>query len=97
MINGSAKEFIEGLHYGDERFFLWNGCKYFIQGFFESEKPMLELYVLEPSDNDFEWRALSKDNSYPVSEFENDKILMAKLFGKSKRTLSGWIANKRHS
>ena len=90
MINGSAKEFIEGLHYGDERFFLWNGCKYFIQGFFESEKPMLELYVLEPSANDFEWRALSKDNSYPVSEFENAKIFDGKTFWEIEKDIE-WV------
>ncbi len=80
MINGSAKEFIEGLHYGDERFFLYDGNKYFIQGFFEDEKPMLELYILEPSESDFEWRAFSDDKSYPVAKFENARVFNGKTF-----------------
>lgn len=32
MINGDVKEFIDGLYYGDERFFTFKGCKYFLQG-----------------------------------------------------------------
>ena len=80
MINGNANEFIEGLYYGDERFFLYDGMKYFIQGYFENEKPMLEVYVLEPSDSNFEWRVFSNNKNYPVLEFEEAK--MGNLFGK---------------
>ena len=32
MLNGDVNEFIDGLHYGDERFFLYDGNKYFLQG-----------------------------------------------------------------
>ena len=32
MINGDVNEFIGGLYYGDERFFLYDGNKYFLQG-----------------------------------------------------------------
>ena len=90
MINGSAIEFIEGLHYGDERFFLYNGNKYFIQGYFENKKPMLELYVIEASDNDFEWRAFSEDNNYPVEEFENAKIFDGKNFWEVEKDIE-WV------
>ena len=80
MINGNVNEFIAGLHYGDERFFLFRGKKYFLQGYFKDNTPMLELYILKPSDSDFEWRAFSNDNNYPVSEFENSKIFDGKSF-----------------
>lgn len=90
MINGDAKDFIEGLHYGDERFFVHNEKKYFIQGYFENEKPMLELYVFEPSDSDFEWRAFSNDKNYPVAEFEQAKIFDGKSFWEIEKEIE-WV------
>ena len=57
MINGDVKDFINGLHYGDERFFIYDNKKYFIQGYIENNRPVLEIYVLEPIDCDFKWRA----------------------------------------
>ncbi len=80
MINGDPKEFIEGLYYGDERFYYYEGCKYFIQGYFTEGKPMLEIYGIEPSDNTFEWRAVSDNKTYPVPQFENAAIFHGKTF-----------------
>lgn len=37
MINGDVKEFIDGLYYGDERFFIYDDNKYFVQGYCEAE------------------------------------------------------------
>ena len=45
MINSDPKEFIDGLYYGDERFFRYDGCKYYIQGYYMDWKLMLGLYV----------------------------------------------------
>ena len=59
MINGDVNEFVDGLHYGDERFFLYDGNKYFLQGYCVDGKPMLELYVIENPAVDFEWRMFS--------------------------------------
>ena len=53
MINGDAREFIDGLHYGDERFFCYKGYKYFIQGYYIDGKPLLEMYAIESEDNNF--------------------------------------------
>lgn len=74
MINGDSREFIDGLYYGDERFFYYNGCKYFIQGYYVDGKPMLEMYVFEPVDSNFEWRFVSENGSYPVPEFESAAV-----------------------
>ena len=80
MINGDTREFINGLYYGDERFFYYNGVKYFIQGYFVNGKPTLEVYILEPSNSDFKWQAVSQGNDYPVEEFEDAKIFDGKSF-----------------
>ena len=32
MKNGNVNEFVDGLHYGDERIFLYRGQKFFIEG-----------------------------------------------------------------
>lgn len=90
MINGNVREFIDGLHYGDERFFIYDKCKYFIQGYFINEKPLLELYILEPEDNDFKWWAVSKDNNYPVTEFENAKLFNGKSFWEVEKNIE-WV------
>ena len=90
MINGNVQAFIEGLYYGDERFFLYNGMKYFIQGYYENEKPILVLYVLEPADNDFKWQAISDNNDYPVAEFENAKIWGGKSFWEAEKDMT-WV------
>ena len=80
MINGDVNEFIDGLYYGDERFFIFDSSKYLLQGYFEDEKHILELYITEDPNNDFEWRAYSQDKHYPVNEFENAKIFNGKSF-----------------
>ncbi len=32
MINGNVNEFVDGLHYGDERVFLYKGQKFLYRG-----------------------------------------------------------------
>ncbi len=90
MINGNANEFVDGLYYGDERFFLYNGNKYFLQGYMVNGKPMLELYVIGNPDIEFEWRATSNNNNYPVTEFENAKIFGGKSFWEIEKTIE-WL------
>lgn len=90
MKNGDVREFIDGLHYGDERFFLFKGEKYFLQGYYVDGKPILELYVIENPNNEFEWRAVSNSHDYPVSEFENAKIFCGKSFWEIEKEIE-WI------
>ena len=68
MINGDVNEFIDGLHYGDERFFLYDGNKYFLQGYCVDGKPMLELYVIENPEVDFEWRMISDTGGWTIDK-----------------------------
>ena len=90
MINGDPKEFIEGLHYGDERFFLYGGCKYFIQGYCSEGKYMLEMYCTEPDDVDFYWSVFSDNDNYPVAEFENAPIFNGKTFWEAEKDIE-WV------
>ena len=80
MKNVDVNEFIDGLHYGDERFFRYDGNKYFLQGYCVDGKPMLELYIIENPEMDFEWHMTSYNGEYPVEEFENTKIFNGKFF-----------------
>ena len=90
MVNGDAKEFIDGLHYGDERFFYYSHCKYFIQGYLVDGKPMLILYILEPADNNFKWSAFSENKCYPVSDFENAPIFNGRTFWQVEKEIE-WV------
>ena len=90
MINGNAREFIDGLYYGDERFFIFEGNKYFLQGYYVDGKPMLEMYVVENPAVDFAWRMVSNNSEYPVEEFENAKIFNGKSFWEIEKEIE-WI------
>lgn len=90
MINGDVNEFVDGLHYGDERFFIYAGDKYFLQGYYVDGKPMLELYVIENPAVDFEWRMISDDDKYPVEAFENAKIFNGKSFWEVEKEIE-WV------
>lgn len=85
MINGNAREFIDGLYYGDERFFLFEGNKYFLQGDYMEGKQMLELFIIGNPKVDFEWHAVSSNNEYPVEEFEMRRYSMANPFGRLRK------------
>ena len=90
MINGNVNEFLEGLYYGEERFFLYNSNKYFLQGYYVDGKPMLEIYVIENPKVDFEWHIVSDNNEYPVEEFENAKIFGDKSFWEIEKEIE-WV------
>lgn len=90
MMNGDANEFVAGLHYGDERFFLYAGNKYFIQGGYVNGKPMLEIYIIENPAVDFEWHMIADNGEYPVEAFENAKIFNGKSFWEVEKEIE-WV------
>lgn len=90
MINGDVKEFVDGLYYGDERFFIYAGNKYFMQGYCKANTFTLELYIIENPKNDFEWRACSQDRRYLVSVFEKAKIFNGKSFWEVEKEIE-WV------
>ncbi len=91
MINGNKNDFINGLYYGDERFFLYRGKKYFVQGYLNDKQiPVLEVYELN-CENGTHWIAYSHDNySFPVEEFEEAKIFASKSFWEIEQEIE-WV------
>ena len=79
MINGNPNEFVSGLYYGDERVFLYQNAKYFIQGL--KEKGVYTLYLdrWNPPSDDYIWQA-SSPKEYPVENFLEAKIFAGKTF-----------------
>ncbi len=91
MINGDPKAFIEGLHYGDEHYFVYDGRKYFIQGYGTENGPMLEVFGLDPDNFDYHWRVYSSvKNKYPVAEFESARIFNGKTFWEVEQEIE-WV------
>lgn len=81
MINGSINDFIEKLNYGDEVIFIYEGMKYFIQGY-KNNDGRFTLYLdrWEPPSNDYIWIGVGTDIDYPVSEFLTSPIWNGKTF-----------------
>lgn len=79
-----------GLYYGDERFFIYDGNKYFVEGYCDAELFTLELYIIENPDNNFEWRVSSQIRSEIVETFENAKIFNGKSFWKIEKNIE-WV------
>lgn len=79
MINGNPNEFINGLYYGDERIFLYNNEKFFIQGLTENGVYTLYLDRWNPASDDYIWKA-SSSKEYPVEKFLEAKVFAGKTF-----------------
>ena len=91
MINGDPKAFIEGLHYGDEHYFVYDGRKYFIQGYStEDRKLALEIFGLDPDNFDYLWTVVSDNENYPVAEFESAPIFNGKTFWEAEKEIE-WV------
>ena len=48
MIDGNVNEFVDGLYYGDERWVLYKGVKYFIQGWVKNDNFTLVMDQMDP-------------------------------------------------
>ena len=62
MKNGNVQEFVDHIHYGDELWFLYNGTKYFLEGWIEND--ILELVLYEMKENGKDCELLRLNTSY---------------------------------
>ena len=90
MKNGDLKEFVDGLYYGDERVFIYNNEKFFIQGYIDSGKLTLFLDRWEPASYDYVWKMAGTDKNYPVKEFLKAKLFNGKTFYEVEKDIE-WI------
>ena len=94
MINGNVNEFIDGLYYGDERWFIYRKIKYFIQGWVKDGKYTLMLDQMNP-DPGSDWCLWeeTKDeskNGEVVESFLASKIFDGKTFWEVEHEIE-WV------
>ena len=70
MKNGNVQEFVDHIHYGDELWFLYNGTKYFLEGWIENDILELVLYEMKENGKDYKW--IGDYSNYPVEDFLSD-------------------------
>ena len=94
MINGNVNEFVDGLYYGDERWFMFRGVKYFIQGWVKNEEFTLELEQMEPEpkQNSPLWtKTCSYDRKQEiVKDFLSAHIWDGKTFWQAEQEME-WV------
>ena len=91
MINGDVNEFVDGLYYGDERWFRFNGIKYFIEGWVKEGLFSLLLYQME-LDPGYVWEKTEPvtQRQEVVDAFLTDKIFDGKTFWEVEKDIT-WI------
>lgn len=91
MINGDVNEFVDHIHYGDELVFLYQGKKYFLQGFCVDDG-ICRLYLdrWEPPATDYIWVGTGDSRGFPVEEFLNQKLWDGKTFWEAEQEIE-WV------
>lgn len=94
MKNGDVSEFVDGLYYGDERWFRYNGVKYFIQGWVENGQFSLMLDQMEPDPGyiGYAWSQTKPvaQRQEVVDAFLTDKIFDGKTFWEVEKEII-WV------
>lgn len=90
MINGNVNEFVDHIHYGDELVFLYEGKKYFLQGFKLEGLYTLLLDRWDPPGDDYIWVGKGTDKAYPVEKFLNAPIFEGKTFWEAEKEIE-WV------
>lgn len=78
MKNGNVREFVDHIHYGDELWFLYDGKKYFLEGWSEDGRLDLYLYEMAGDWKEYVWEGTA--SHYPVDAFLEAKIWNGKSF-----------------
>lgn len=88
MKNGNVQEFVDHIHYGDESWFLYNGTKYFLEGWIENDILELVLYEMKENGQDYKWKG--DNNNYPVEDFLSDRIFDGNTFWEIENDIT-WV------
>lgn len=78
MKNGDVREFVDHIHYGDELWFLYEGKKYFLEGWSKKNRLDLCLYEMTNKGKTYVWKGDS--DHYLVEAFLKAKIWNGKSF-----------------
>lgn len=90
LINGNVTRFVDHVYYGDELLFVYEDCKYFLQGFQEGGKFILYLDRWEPPAEDYIWVGTGNEKDYPVQDFLEAKIWNGKSFWEVEEKIE-WV------
>ncbi|SEH31579.1 hypothetical protein [Selenomonas sp. KH1T6] len=91
MLNGDVIEFVDRIHYGDELIFMYNGQKFFLQGFLEDDG-ICTTYLdrWEPPADDYIWVGRGDSKNFPVEEFLKAEIWDGKSFWEVEKKME-WL------
>lgn len=91
MLNGDVTEFVDRIHYGDELIFMYNGQKFFLQGFLEDDG-ICTTYLdrWEPPADDYIWVGRGDSKNFPVEEFLKAEIWDGKSFWEVEKKME-WL------
>ena len=88
MKNGDVREFVDHIHYGDELWFLYDGKKYFLEGWTNNSSLDLCLYEMTDSGKTYTWKGNAAH--YPVESFLDAKIWNGKSFWDAEQDMK-WV------
>ena len=86
--NGDVREFVDHIHYGDELWFLYEGKKYFLEGW--TNNGSLDLCLYEMTDNGEKHTWKGNTTHYPVEAFLEAKIWNGKSFWDAEQDIE-WV------
>ena len=86
--NGDVREFVDHIHYGDELCFLYEGKKYFLEGW--TNNGSLDLCLYEMTDNGEKHIWKGNATHYPVEAFLEAKIWNGKSFWDAEQDME-WV------
>ena len=90
MINGDTTEFIDKLWSGEELIYVYNGKKYFSQGYItDNGENVFELQMWEPKEKTL-WRVTGKSNQDSYEEFIKTPLFDGKTFWEVESELE-WV------
>lgn len=88
MRNGNLRDFIEGLHYGNEMLFEYGGKKYFVQGWTEKGKCYMFLDVLHGEHPGYIWKYEAQTMSECADAFLSEKLWNGENFYEIERNVN---------
>lgn len=88
MKNGNVQEFVNHIYFGDELWFMYEGEKYFLEGWQENNIFELVLYEMKNSGKVYSWKGNYKD--YPVDSFLSDLVFDGKTFWQVEQDIT-WV------
>lgn len=80
MKNGELRDFVDGLYYGYEMLFVYDGIKYFVQGWTQDNKCYMFLDIPDKKYEDYVWKHEAPTMRECAEAFLAEKLWNGKTF-----------------